>query len=332
MYTIKHAADLTGIPVATLRAWERRYGVVTPRRTESGYRLYDGQDLRALIAMRDLVEAGWSPQQAAHEVERAVPAAPDVPAAPTGPTIPTGPTGDGGDGGDGEPGPTDGTVPPVGLPPSEEPPHTRARAPFSELVRAAADLDAVRLAELLDEWFSRGSFEAVVDTWLMPGLEEIGRAWADGRITVAGEHLVASAVHRRLATAYEAAARNPHGASVLVGMPPGARHELGILAFATAARRAGLTVTYLGADLPARDWTAAAAHHPPRFAVLSLPCADHLPGLNAVVTALAHDSPRTRIAVGGRYQDLAPAGVHRLGHDIAAAAEWLAQEVAASGR
>ena len=39
MYTIGRVAALTGVPVATLRAWERRYGVVEPVRTDSGYRL-----------------------------------------------------------------------------------------------------------------------------------------------------------------------------------------------------------------------------------------------------------------------------------------------------
>ena len=41
MFTIKRAAELTGLPVATLRAWERRYGVVAPIRSEGGYRLYE---------------------------------------------------------------------------------------------------------------------------------------------------------------------------------------------------------------------------------------------------------------------------------------------------
>ena len=35
MYTIKQAADLTGVPEASLRAWERRYGVAAPLRTEA---------------------------------------------------------------------------------------------------------------------------------------------------------------------------------------------------------------------------------------------------------------------------------------------------------
>ena len=40
MYTIKRAAELTGISVATLRAWDRRNGVVSQELTDGGYRLY----------------------------------------------------------------------------------------------------------------------------------------------------------------------------------------------------------------------------------------------------------------------------------------------------
>jgi DNA-binding transcriptional MerR regulator len=39
MYTIKQAAQLTGVPEGSLRAWERRYGVVVPHRTQAGYRI-----------------------------------------------------------------------------------------------------------------------------------------------------------------------------------------------------------------------------------------------------------------------------------------------------
>ena len=68
MFTIKHAADVTGVPVATLRAWERRYGVVNPVRSDGGYRLYDEKSLGTIRAIRDLVAAGWSASQAAAEV------------------------------------------------------------------------------------------------------------------------------------------------------------------------------------------------------------------------------------------------------------------------
>ena len=71
VYTIRHASVLTGVPVATLRAWERRYGVVHPARTDAGYRLYDERALQVLSAMAELVSAGWSPRQAAEQVAAA---------------------------------------------------------------------------------------------------------------------------------------------------------------------------------------------------------------------------------------------------------------------
>ena len=68
VYTVKHAAALTGIPADTLRMWERRYGVVAPIRTEGGYRLYDDAAIARLTAMRALVAAGWSARRAAEQV------------------------------------------------------------------------------------------------------------------------------------------------------------------------------------------------------------------------------------------------------------------------
>ena len=65
MYTIKEAAARTGLTVAVLRAWERRYGVVAPTRTAGGYRVYDEAALGRLRSMRRLIDDGWSPSAAA---------------------------------------------------------------------------------------------------------------------------------------------------------------------------------------------------------------------------------------------------------------------------
>ena len=50
-YRIQSVAEMTGVSAATLRAWERRYGVPTPSRTASAYRLYGDEDV-ALVAQR----------------------------------------------------------------------------------------------------------------------------------------------------------------------------------------------------------------------------------------------------------------------------------------
>jgi methanogenic corrinoid protein MtbC1 len=62
---IGELARRVGVPPATLRAWERRYGILKPDRTESGYRLYSGEDERRLRAMLELITRGQAPAEAA---------------------------------------------------------------------------------------------------------------------------------------------------------------------------------------------------------------------------------------------------------------------------
>lgn len=64
-YRIRAVAELTGVSTATLRAWERRYGVPAPSRTASAYRLYSDDDVAVITRMRDLVESGVAPAEAA---------------------------------------------------------------------------------------------------------------------------------------------------------------------------------------------------------------------------------------------------------------------------
>ena len=68
MYTVKRAAELTGLPADTLRMWERRYPIVEPARSDGGYRLYDDPALRRLSAMRSLVDSGWTAREEARRV------------------------------------------------------------------------------------------------------------------------------------------------------------------------------------------------------------------------------------------------------------------------
>lgn len=70
MVTIKEAAALTGVSEYTLRAWEDRYGVITPQRTPSGYRVYSPADLDQVRTMTALITAGLAPRAAAAETAR----------------------------------------------------------------------------------------------------------------------------------------------------------------------------------------------------------------------------------------------------------------------
>jgi methylmalonyl-CoA mutase cobalamin-binding subunit len=182
------------------------------------------------------------------------------------------------------------------------------------LVRAAGTMDAEAVDRVLDDLFSRGSFERVASDLLFPALRRLGDAWASGEVTVAGEHLASSAVHRRLGHALESAgSADRAGVRLVVGLPPGGRHELGALAFAVAARRAGLAVSYLGADLPATDWVGAVDGAD--AAVIGVVTGRDRRAALEVARAIRAAAPAIVVAFGGAAAPEEP-GVLRLGESL----------------
>ena len=93
-------------------------------------------------------------------------------------------------------------------------------------------------------------------------------------------------------------------------MPPGARHELGGLIFATALRRAGLPVVYLGADLPLDDWIAAVERTDARAVVIGAVMPADATAAMSVAAGLRAARPEVLIAFGGA---AAPGSGRRLG-------------------
>ena len=289
MYTVSRAAELTGVPSGTLRKWEQRYGVVAPQRSPGNYRLYDDEAVRRLSVMRSLVDNGWSAHEAArHVVDDAASAEAEIPR----PEVPS----------------TDGRI--------------------DELVACAVDFDVPRLEKVLAEAFGDANVVAVVDEWLLPSLVRLGKGWQRGEVTVAGEHFVTAAVHRRLAHTFQALpTASSSGPRVVVGLARGSRHELGVLAFALVLRSLGVSVTYLGGDLPLEAWVSTVRLTSPSAVVLAAPTIEDLPAVREAAEALM---PLTAVLLGGAHQAEVE-GPEHLGHRAGAAAAALAEQLAAVG-
>ena len=291
MYTIKRAAQLTGVPEASLRAWERRYAAFAPRRNESGYRVYDRESLALISTMRRLIDDGWSPAVAAEAVRSGTVAA----------TLDS----------------------PTSSAPVSGPIEPNATTFTERFLAAAAQLDIAGIEESLDGGFSLGSFEHVIDSWLFPTLGALGEGWARGDIDVAGEHAASHAVHRRLSAAFDAAGSRSRGPAVVVGLPAGSQHELGALAFATATRRRGLNVLYLGANVPVGSWETAVRSHAARAAVLAVVTPKDRPAAVIVAERLAAHELAPIVCTGGAAGADLTEGVRALAPSIGAAAAEL---------
>ncbi|EOZ9391902.1 MerR family transcriptional regulator [Enterobacter cancerogenus] len=72
-YSIGEFARLSGITATTLRAWQRRYGLLKPQRTEGGHRLYSEDDIRQALIILDWVKKGVPIGQVKSLLERPAP-------------------------------------------------------------------------------------------------------------------------------------------------------------------------------------------------------------------------------------------------------------------
>jgi DNA-binding transcriptional MerR regulator len=232
-YPIRAVAKLTGISVDTLRAWERRYGVVAPERDERG-RVYSESDVERLTLLRRAVERG-------HAIGRVAPIGAEELRALVGRTSSA----------------------------SAEPP-VSAMVAIDGLLDAVErfDLeglrrDLTRLAVLLTPR------QLALDVAL-PLMRAVGEAWHDGRLTIGQEHMTTAEV-RGLVAALARLREPPPGAPrVLIATVEGEPHELGALVATLLATGAGAAPFYFGAGLPTRELVAAARRLHPRAVVLSL--------------------------------------------------------------
>jgi DNA-binding transcriptional MerR regulator/methylmalonyl-CoA mutase cobalamin-binding subunit len=274
MYTIKQAALRSGLSVTTVRVWERRYGVVRPTRTTAGYRLYDDAAIARLIAMRQLVDGrGMRPSQAAELLAA-----------------------DGADVDDlvAEAAARSGSAGANGAASAR----TAADA-IAGFVDSARALDVGGMEHALDETFAAERFESAMEHVVFPALRAIGDGWAGGELDVAMEHAASETVRRRLARFFDTASRGGGPSQVIVGLPPGSHHEIGALAFAVAARRAGLDVLYLGADVPLESWLTAATTTAASVAVIGVVSRADARAAMSVVSELQAAATAPPTAVGG---------------------------------
>lgn len=73
LYPIREVARLTGVNPVTLRAWERRYGLIQPLRTDSGHRLYSLADIEAVRSILAWIERGVAVSKVGKLMARAAP-------------------------------------------------------------------------------------------------------------------------------------------------------------------------------------------------------------------------------------------------------------------
>lgn len=278
VYTIKTVVQETGIPPTTLRAWERRYGVLSPGRSEGGYRLFSERDIAVLRWLKRQVDSGVSISRAAALLELRNRAGGIHQAIP-------------------EPDPAMG--------------HLASGSAHDPGAIGAALLETLlafhepQAEGILGEAFALYPLEVVVEEIIVPALVEVGERWHRNEATIVQEHFVTEFLRRRLMVLFHASTQPAHGPLAITAAAPLEWHDMGILTVALALRREGWRVIHLGQNVPVDSLLDEVRKLHPDLVCLSVTTNESIEPLRYLYHAVREmPEPRPQLAFGGRVPNL----------------------------
>lgn len=225
MLSIGALSNVTGIPVETIRSWERRYGFPRAERKPSGHRRYPISTVSRVRRIAQAIAAGYRPADVVPASERALDAL--LAAVP---------------------------LDVEALPPSRTR-HPRALGPSSEEelaqhLKAVSDFDATRLQRTFDMEWARLGPVGFLERRAAPLLRRIGDAWASGELDVRHEHFASACLGDFLRTVRSPLDDRARGPMIALATLPGERHGLGLQMAAVVLALAGWRTLMIGVDTP----------------------------------------------------------------------------------
>jgi DNA-binding transcriptional MerR regulator len=233
---ISELSRRVGVSCDTLRAWERRYGLLKPGRTAGNARRYSPVDEARVRLMKRYLDQQVPAAQAAELVTATVLR----------------------------------IRPGQGTSVGEREAHQAA----VEMGEALDRFDETSAERALERLFVEYSPTTVIAEVLLPYLRDLGERWAAAHVTVAQEHFASSFLHGRLIGLARGWDRGL-GPRAILACAPGEFHTLALISFGIALHRLGWRITYLGASTPVPMLIPTAEQVHPRLIVVSATvCAD----------------------------------------------------------
>jgi DNA-binding transcriptional MerR regulator len=213
-FSISQLSQFSGIKAHTIRIWEQRYKALQPHRSEGNTRYYDGKQLRRLLNIVSLTEAGYKISQlGAMQDEQLFSLIAKLEEKERGSEL--------------------------------------NEVYISQLIAAAMDFNEVHFEKTFSHCLLKYGIREAYLLVIYPLLKRVGLLWASNTIPPAREHFISNIIRQKLYTAIDALP--PEGnkyESWLLFLPENEFHEIGLLFANYMIRSSGRKVTYMGANLP----------------------------------------------------------------------------------
>lgn len=258
-YSIKELEQLSGIKAHTIRIWEKRHKIIAPSRTSTNIRYYSDDDLKKIINVSLLNNSGIKISRIA-----------------------------------------DMTLEDMYSKIIQISEHkSDAAVHIDQLVVAMIDMEEEVFEKTLSNLILRHGFEKTITEIVYPFLEKIGVLWQTQNITPAQEHFISNLIRQKMIVAIDSLSIPPKTSKkVLLFLPEGELHELGLLFYHFLTRKSGYRTYYLGQNVPHKDLVSVVQKHSPDMLVTSITSAPSLP-IEKYFHQLQKDFPSIPILASG---------------------------------
>jgi DNA-binding transcriptional MerR regulator/methylmalonyl-CoA mutase cobalamin-binding subunit len=213
-FTIKDLENLSGIKAHTIRIWEQRYSFLNPSRTDTNIRYYSNEELKTVLNIALLNKYGYK----ISHIDRM----------------------------------SDTEIKDKILSLSQI--EAQQERIINEMIHCMVDMNMESFEKLLNENVSLRGIEKTITQFIFPFLERIGILWMTNHINPAQEHLVTNIIRQKLIVGIDGTHTLLSSKSlILLFLPEGEHHELGLLFVYYLLKRRGVKVIYLGSNVPVKD-------------------------------------------------------------------------------
>jgi DNA-binding transcriptional MerR regulator len=213
-FTIKDLENLSGIKAHTIRIWEQRYNFLKPSRSDTNIRYYSNDELKKVLNIALLNKYGYKISHIDKMGEAEV------------------------------------REKILSLTQTQ----AQQERIVHDLIQCMVDLNIEKLESILDNYIRVRGIERTIRDIIFPYLEKIGILWLTNHINPAQEHLVTNIIRQKLIVGIEGIVTSLKVTkTVLLFLPEGEYHELGMLFMYYLLKSRGISTIYLGANVPMQD-------------------------------------------------------------------------------